>query len=99
MKKLLNTLYVTIPDTYLSLDGENIVIRNEEKILGRYPLHNLEAVCTFGYAGVSPALMGACVKRNIAINFMTHSGRFLARGDWRRSRQCAASQGTVPHFG
>ena len=79
MKKLLNTLYVTIPDTYLSLDGENIVIRNEEKILGRYPLHNLEAVCTFGYAGVSPALMGACVKRNIAINFMTHSGRFLAR--------------------
>ena len=26
MKKLLNTLYVTIPDAYLALDGENVVI-------------------------------------------------------------------------
>lgn len=26
MKKLLNSLYVTSPENYLSLDGENIVI-------------------------------------------------------------------------
>ena len=25
MKKLLNTLYITSPDSYLSLDGENVV--------------------------------------------------------------------------
>ena len=25
MRKLLNTLYVTSPDVYLSLDGENVV--------------------------------------------------------------------------
>ncbi|AIQ11720.1 type I-C CRISPR-associated endonuclease Cas1c [Paenibacillus durus] len=79
MKKLLNTLFVTTPDTYLSLDGENIVIRREENILGRYPLHNLEAVCTFGYAGVSPALMGSCAERSIGLTFMTRNGRFLAR--------------------
>ena len=79
MKKLLNTLFVTIPDAYLSLDGENIVVKSEEETLARYPLHNLEAVCTFGYAGVSPALMGACATRNIALTFMTRNGRFLAR--------------------
>ncbi|MEI7024993.1 type I-C CRISPR-associated endonuclease Cas1c [Paenibacillus sp. y28] len=79
MKKLLNTLFITTPDTYLSLDGENIVIKHEEGVLARYPLHNLEAVCTFGYAGVSPALMGACATRSIALTFMTRSGRFLAR--------------------
>ncbi|MEK3875681.1 type I-C CRISPR-associated endonuclease Cas1c [Paenibacillus sp. FSL M7-0420] len=79
MKKLLNTLFVTTPDTYLSLDGENIVIKQEESVLARYPLHNLEAVCTFGYAGVSPALMGACAERNIGLTFMTRNGRFLAR--------------------
>ena len=28
MKKLLNTLYVTAQDRYLSLDGENIVVKN-----------------------------------------------------------------------
>jgi CRISP-associated protein Cas1 len=79
MKKLLNTLFVTSPDTYLSLDGENIVIKQEEATLARYPLHNLEAVCTFGYAGVSPALMGACASRNIDLTFMTRTGRYLAR--------------------
>ncbi|WP_342417549.1 type I-C CRISPR-associated endonuclease Cas1c [Paenibacillus sp. FSL R10-2782] len=79
MKKLLNTLFVTLPDTYLSLDGDNIVIKQEEAILARYPLHNLEAVCTFGYAGVSPGLMGACASRNIDLTFMTRTGRFLAR--------------------
>ena len=27
MKKLLNTLYVTTPDVYLALDGENVVVK------------------------------------------------------------------------
>ena len=44
MKKLLNTLYVTTPDVYLSLDGENIVLLQEQSELGRVPLHNLESV-------------------------------------------------------
>ena len=79
MKHLLNTLYVTSPDRYLSLDGENVVILEKEKEIGRVPLHNLEAIITFGYTGASPALMGACAQRNIALNFMTANGRFLAR--------------------
>ena len=79
MKKLLNTLFITSPDAYLSLDGENIVVSREGERVGRYPLHNLEAVCTFGHAGASPALMGACAKRDIAITFLTRNGHFLAR--------------------
>ncbi|MFT9057625.1 MAG: type I-C CRISPR-associated endonuclease Cas1c [Ethanoligenens sp.] len=79
MKKLLNTLYVTSPDTYLSLDGENIVVKKEETEAIRLPMHNLEAIVAFGYTGASPALMGACAKRNIALTFMTQNGRFLAR--------------------
>ena len=54
MKKFLNTLFITSPDVYLSLDGENIVVKRESEIVGRYPLHNLEAICTFGYTGASP---------------------------------------------
>lgn len=79
MRKLLNTLYVTSPKTYLSLDGENIVILKEEIEALRIPFHNLEGIVAFGYTGASPALMGACAKRNIALSFMTQSGRFLAR--------------------
>lgn len=79
MKKFLNTLFITSPDVYLSLDGENIVVKRESEIVGRYPLHNLEAICTFGYTGASPALMGSCAKRDISMTFMTRNGRFLAR--------------------
>ena len=42
MKKLLNTLYVTSENSYLGLDGENIVVYGEQKEVGRLPLHNLE---------------------------------------------------------
>ena len=59
MRKLLNTLYVTSPDSYLSLDGENVVIYDNDTELGRIPLHNLEGIVSFGYRGMSPALMGA----------------------------------------
>lgn len=79
LKKLLNVLYITTPETNLALDGENVVIRKEEKIVTRLPLHNLEQVICFNYTGVSPALMGACAARNIGLCFLTPYGRFLAR--------------------
>lgn len=79
MKKLLNTLYITSPNRYLSLDGENVVICEKEQQLGRVPLHNLQSIVTFGYTGASPALMGACAQRNIDLVFLSGNGRFLAR--------------------
>ncbi|WP_068775558.1 type I-C CRISPR-associated endonuclease Cas1c [Paenibacillus sp. FJAT-26967] len=79
MKKLMNTLFITQPDVYLSLDGDNIVLLKEQERLGRLPLHNLESVVAFGYTGASPALMGYCAERNISIVFLTMNGRFLAR--------------------
>ncbi|WP_206922708.1 type I-C CRISPR-associated endonuclease Cas1c [Alicyclobacillus suci] len=79
MKKLLNTLFITQPDVYLSLDGENIVLLKEHEKLGRRPMHNLEAIVSFGYTGASPALIGYCAERNIQLVFFTMNGRFLAR--------------------
>ena len=79
MKRLQNTLYVTTPEAYLSLDGETVVVRNDDDVLGRVPLHNLEAIVSFGYRGVSPAVMRACTERNIGLCFLSRHGRFLAR--------------------
>lgn len=79
MKKLLNTLYVTSENSYLSLNGENIVIYEGETEKGRLPLHNLEGIVSFGYRGTSPALMGACAQRNISLCYVTPQGKFLAR--------------------
>ena len=79
MKHLLNTLYITSPNKYLSLEGENVVILENQEEIGRIPLHNLQAIITFGYTGASPALMGMCAQRNIELTFMSGNGRFLAR--------------------
>ena len=79
MKKLLNTLYVTSENSYLGLDGENVVVYEEKEEIGRLPLHNLEGIVSFGYRGVSPALMGGCAERNVSLCFLSPQGKFLAR--------------------
>lgn len=79
MKQLGNVLYITTPETYLSLDGENIVIKKEEEKSTRVPLHNIENIICFTWQGASPALMGACAERNIGLTFLTPNGRFQAR--------------------
>lgn len=78
MKRLLNTLYVTSLERYLSLDGENVVILEKGNEIGRLPLHNLQAIISMGYNGASPALMGACATRNITLSFISPTGKFLA---------------------
>lgn len=79
MRKLLNTLFVTTENAYASLENENVVLRAEDNVLMRYPLHILEGICLFTYSGASPALMGECAKRGINLSFLTPRGKFLAR--------------------
>lgn len=79
MRKMLNTLYVTSEDLYLSYSNENVVVNRGEEVVTRLPLLNLEGIMSFSYAGASPALMGECAKRGILLSFMTPNGRFLAR--------------------
>ncbi len=79
MKQLLNTLYVTSEDVYLSLDGENIVANRGKEKVARYPLHTLQNIVSFSYSGASTALMGACAERQIGLTFCTPEGKFLAR--------------------
>ena len=79
MRKLLNVLFVTSEDAYLSLDGENVVVSREKQEVGRFPLHNLSGIFCFTYAGASPALMGVCGRKGIDLTFCSSTGRFLAR--------------------
>lgn len=79
MRQLLNTLYITLPDVYLSVSGENIVIKRDEDILARYPFHNLEDIVLFSYLGMSPKLIQKCMDYGIGICYLTPTGRFIAR--------------------
>lgn len=88
MKKLLNTLFITSEDIYLSLDGENVLANREKQVVNRYVLHTLQNIVSFSYAGASPALMGACAEQGIGLAFCTPRGKFLARS-------CGKSNGNV----
>ena len=79
MRKLLNTLYVTTPEAYLSKDGLNVVVSVDKEELFRIPIMNVESIVTFGYMGASPGLMKLCMDNNVALSFMTPQGRFICR--------------------
>lgn len=79
MRKLLNSLYVTDETVWLTLDGENIVCKNDEGEKFRVPFINIEEIFCFSYLGCSPALMGKCAGLGIPINFISPGGEFLAR--------------------
>ncbi|MEW6182563.1 MAG: type I-C CRISPR-associated endonuclease Cas1c [Bacillota bacterium] len=78
MRRLLNVLYVTNPESYLAKDGENLVVRVQDKEVFRTPIHYLEGIVTFGYMGASPALLGMCIEKGVAVSFLTRSGRHQA---------------------
>lgn len=79
MKKLLNSLYILDETAWLSLDGENIVCKCEDKEKFRMPFSNIEDIYCFSYLGCSPALMGKCADYGINISFFSPNGQFLAR--------------------
>lgn len=79
MRKLLNTLYVTTPESYLSKDGENVVVSINQKEVFRIPALNIEAIVTFGYIGASPGLMKLCTDNGIGLTFLSPNGKFISR--------------------
>lgn len=79
MRKLLNTLYVTTPDAYLSKDGLNVVVSVKQEEVFRIPIVNIESVITFGYTGASPGLMKLCSDYGVSLAFMSPNGRFIGR--------------------
>lgn len=79
MRHLLNTLYITNPNAYVSRDGENVVIKVDNVEVMRRPIHILEGIVCFNYVGISPKLMSLCVDNNIQVVFLNEYGKFMAR--------------------
>jgi len=79
MKKLLNTLFITSQGTYLSKEGETVVVNVEKEVRLRVPIHTLGGIVCFGNVACSPFLMGFCAQNGVGLSFLTEYGRFLAR--------------------
>lgn len=80
MKKHLNTLYISMDGTWLSLDGETVKIKKDGQLVKRIPLHNIEAITSFGWdIGYSPQLMAKCTTLGICISMCNPYGKLQCR--------------------
>ncbi len=77
--QLLNTLYLTTPDTYLRLDNDTLRVEVDHETRLRVPLHHLSAVVCFGHIGLSAPLMHRLAEEGIALVLLDDNGRFKAR--------------------
>lgn len=77
--QLLNTLYITTPETYLRLDNDTLRVEVERETRLRVPLHHLTAVVCFGHVNLSAPLMHRLADDGIALVLLNDSGRFKAR--------------------
>ncbi len=79
MKKLLNTLFVTLQGASVVKEGENVVVREADEVRLRVPVHGLGGLVTFGQVWCSPQLLFLCAERGVGVSFLSENGRFLAR--------------------
>ncbi len=77
--QLLNTLYVTLPDSYLRLDNDTLRVQVDDETKLRVPLHHLQAVVCFGHVNLSAPLMHRLADAAIALVLLDVNGRFKAR--------------------
>lgn len=77
--QLLNTLYVTLPESRLRLDNDTLRVEVEQETRLRVPLHHLQAVVCFGHVGLSAPLMHRLADDGIALVLLDANGRFKAR--------------------
>lgn len=76
---LLNTLYVTIPESYLRLDNNTLRVEVDREAKVQVPLHHLGGVVCFGHVSVSAPLLHRLADEGIAFVLLDGNGRFKAR--------------------
>ena len=76
---LLNTLYLTTPESYLRLENHTLAIEQNHELKLRVPLHHLNAVVCFGPIQLSTPLMHTLAAQGIALVLLNDHGRFQAR--------------------
>ena len=79
MRKLLNTLYVLTPDSYLFCRNETVCVQVGDAEKVSVPAVSIEAIVCFGKMTVSTPLIGFCAEHGISLVFLTEHGQFLAR--------------------
>lgn len=79
MKKLLETMYITTPDSYAFLRNENICISVGGEERASVPASQVDSIVFLGKNTVSTGLMAFCGKHDITLTFLGMRGEFCGR--------------------
>ena len=99
MRHLLNTLFVTVGGRVPSLDGENVVANRGDEIAARYPLHTLQSIVSFSYAGASPGADGGPAPRAGRARVLQPAREISRPGLRPVAGECPAAADAVPRGG
>lgn len=79
MKKLLETVYIMTPESYLFQRNDNVCVSigGEEK--ASVPISQVDSIVLFGKNTMSTSLLGFCAAHNVTITFLNSYGRFEGR--------------------
>ena len=79
MKKLLETLYITTPESYLFERNGNICISIGGAEKASVPISQVDSIVLFGKNTLSTALLAFCSQNDVTITFLSENGYFLGR--------------------
>jgi CRISPR-associated protein Cas1 len=79
MRPLRNVIYIQTQNSWVHKDNENLVLKVDNEIKARIPIHKLQGLVCFGQVTVSPYLMAHCAENGIIITYLNLFGKYLAR--------------------
>lgn len=79
MKKLLETMYILTPESYVYHRNENICISIGGQEKASVPVQQVNSLVFFGKNTFSTSLLGFCAKNDITITFLSENGYFEGR--------------------
>ena len=79
MKRHLNTLFVTTDDSFLSKEGESIVVKRQGKKVLQVPALTLDGLVCIGRSYVSTPLLRLCGEKGLTVSLLSPAGRIIGR--------------------
>lgn len=79
MKKLLETVYITTPESYLFERNGNICVSIGGAEKASIPISQVDSIVLWGKNTLSTALLYFCSQNDVAITFLSENGFFLGR--------------------
>lgn len=79
MRALRNVIYIQTQNSWVHKDNQNLVVKVDNELKARIPIHKLQGLVCFGQVSISPYLMAHCAENGITITYLNQFGKFLAR--------------------